>query len=535
MVAHVLTVAFRGLEVVPIDVQVQFSPGIPNFTIVGLPDKSVGESRERVRAALSALGLALPPKRVTVNLSPTDLVKEGNHFDLPIALGVLAALGVVAGEVANGYFVLGELSLDGALNRVSGVLPVAAHAASLGYGIVCPAINGGEAAWGGFQAIDVMAEDDDAAGRRELRRGDVVAAPSLLALINHLRGTQRLAEPSATIAEDAGNYPDLAEVKGQETAKRALEVAAAGGHNLVMMGPPGAGKSMLAARLPGLLPPLEPSEALDVSMIHSMAGLLETGKLIRRRPFRDPHHTATAAALIGGGTRVRPGEISLAHHGVLFLDELPEFNRLALEALRQPLETGQVVLARANGHISFPSRVQIVAALNPCKCGYADDASRACSRAPRCSLEYQGRISGPLYDRMDLFVDVPAVSGADLALPPPSETSADVAARISGARKIQRERFEQLARKSPSAALVVRTNAQADGQVLAAIATPDAQGRALLDRATERLGLSARGYHRVLRVARTLADLDGADAVSRLHIAEALSWRRPVARQALAA
>ncbi len=304
-----------------------------------------------------------------------------------------------------------------------------------------------------------------------------------------------------------------------------------------MIGPPGAGKSMLAARLPGLLPPLEADEALEVSMIQSLAGELDQGKLTRRRPFRDPHHSATLQALVGGGARPRPGEVSLAHHGVLFLDELPEFNRPVLEALRQPLETGRVTVARANAHVTYPARFLLVAAMNPCRCGHLADAARACSRAPRCGADYQGRISGPLYDRIDLAIEVPPVAPADLTLPPPAESSADVAARVAAAREIQRARFADIIRKDPGlpGTVVPRSNGQADGEMLAAIATPDADGRALLARAVERLNLSARGYHRVLRVARTLADLDGSDAVRRLHIAEALAWRRPQPRTAMAA
>ncbi|TXL81936.1 YifB family Mg chelatase-like AAA ATPase [Vineibacter terrae] len=537
MVARVRTVAFQGIDVVPIDVQVQIAGGSPNFMLVGLPDKAVGESRERIRAALAALGLALPPRRITVNLSPADLAKEGSHYDLPIALGLMAAIGIIPTDLVESYVALGELALDGALTPVAGVLPAAMHAASHGRGIVCPAACGGEAAWGGFESVDPAGEDDTAAGRRAARCGEVVAAPSLLALINHFKGTQVLAAPQAMLAADDGRYPDLRDVKGQESAKRALEVVAAGAHNLLLTGPPGAGKSMLAARLPGLLPPLEPDEALEVSMVQSMAGQLGEGKLTRRRPFRDPHHSASLVALVGGGMRPRPGEVSLAHHGVLFLDELPEFNPSAIEALRQPLETGRVTVARANAHVTYPARFLLVAAMNPCRCGHLADATRACGRAPRCGADYQGRISGPLYDRIDLAIDVPPVAPADLALPPPAESTADVAARVLAARARQRQRFAELARSNPSLMAGVRphANGQADGELLTAIATPDADGRALLARAVERLNLSARGYHRVLRVARTLADLDASDSVRRLHIAEALSWRRMQPRAAAAA
>lgn len=501
-VAHIGTVAFQGIDVVPVDVQVQMSAGMPTFTVVGLPDKAVGESRERVRAALAAIGLALPLKRITVNLAPADLAKEGSHFDLPIALGLLSAMGVVSTDAFDGYTALGELALDGTLTPVAGTLPAAIGASAAGTGLICPAASGGEAAWAG--AIEI------------------IAAPTLLALINHLKGTQVLAAPQPALAEAPGNQPDLRDIKGQESAKRALEIAAAGGHNLLMAGPPGAGKSMLAARLPGILPPLSPAEALETSMIHSVAGALTEGRLMQSRPFRDPHHSASLAAMVGGGTRARPGEVSLAHLGVLFLDELPEFARATLEALRQPLESRRAVVARANAHLTYPARFQLVAAMNPCRCGYLDDAAQACSRAPRCAQDYQSKISGPLFDRIDIHMDVPAVSPADLSLPPPAEGSETVARRVAAARAIQSERYAAHA----TADRPIRANADADGELLEEVAAPDTAGRALLTEAAERLHLSARGYHRVLRVARTLADLAGMEAVNRLHIAEALSYRR---------
>jgi magnesium chelatase family protein len=546
MQARVRTVAFQGIDVLPIDVQVMVAPGNIAFAMVGLADKAVGESRERIRAALRALGLALPPQRITVNLSPADLAKEGSHYDLPIALGLLVAMGVIAKESLAGFVAMGELALDGSLCRVPGVLPAAIAASAQGRGLICPAACGGEAAWGGFErdGFEQTVNDDD--------RAQVLAAPSLLALINHLRGQQILPEPQALLADSGTTYPDLQEIKGQETAKRVLEVAAAGGHNLLMIGPPGSGKSMLAARLPGILPPLEADEALEATMVRSLAGEAGDGRLNRRRAFRDPHHSATLQTLIGGGARARPGEVSLAHHGVLFLDELPEFARSTLEALRQPLETGRVTVARANAHLTYPARFQLVAAMNPCRCGHLTDHGQGCGRAPRCGVDYQSKISGPLLDRIDLTIDVPSVGAADLALPPPAESSADVAGRVAAARTVQRERLASLDRKGkllaveaePSAGLLAdlargwskpRCNADTDGQLLASIAEPDAEGRALLTRATERLGLSARAWHRTLRVARTLADLDGSDGVRRLHVAEALSYRRPQPRAALAA
>ncbi len=498
MVAHVTTVAFIGIEARPVDVQVQIAAGLPAFMIVGLPDKAVAESKERVRAALNAVGLALPPKRITINLAPADLPKEGSHYDLPIAVGLLVAMGVVPQDAVADHVVLGELGLDGAVQTVPGVLPAAMAAMAMTKGLVCPMVSGGEAAWAG----DL----------------DIIATPSLIAFANHVKGTQVLRRPEARPVEDHGlMVPDLRDIKGQEAAKRALEVAAAGGHNLLMIGPPGAGKSMLAARLPGILPNLDPSEALEVSMVASLAGALPDGRISLRRPYRNPHHSASMAALVGGGARAKPGEVSLAHRGVLFLDELPEFSRQALDSLRQPLETGEAVVARAEAHVSYPARVQLIAAMNPCRCGHLSDAALACARAPKCAGDYQARLSGPLLDRIDIHIDVPPVSAADLNLPPPSEGSAAVALRVDAARAIQRDRYQSSG---------VRCNAEADGDLLMRVANPDDSGQSLMRDAVDKLKLTARGYHRILRVARTLADLTASDVVRRQHVAEALSYRR---------
>jgi magnesium chelatase family protein len=502
MVQRVATVAFEGIEARAVDVQVQVAPGLPAFNIVGLPDKAVSEARERVRAALVASGLALPARRITVNLAPADVPKEGSHYDLPIALGLMAAIGAIPHDALNSFTVLGELGLDGSIAAVAGVLPAAIGANGRGQGLICPNACGPEAAWASPEI-------------------EIVAAQSLIQLANHFKGTQILARPQPKIRERNAGMLDLADIKGQESAKRALEVAATGGHNLLMIGPPGAGKSMLAARLPTILPPLSPAELLEVSMIASIAGEIDDGALTNRRPFRSPHHSASMPALVGGGLRARPGEISLAHNGVLFLDELPEFSGHVLDSLRQPLETGEVSIARANHRITYPARFMLVAAMNPCRCGRASDPGFSCKRGMniRCAAEYQGRLSGPLLDRIDLHIEVPAVTAADLILPPPSEGSREVAARVARARDIQAERYAAMGLGN------VRTNAQVSGPALEAVTRADPAGMALLRDAADSMRLSARGYHRILRVARTLADLDAADSVGRVHLAEALSYR----------
>ena len=502
MVQRVATVAFEGIEARAVDVQVQVAPGLPAFNVVGLPDKAVSEARERVRSALVASGLALPARRITVNLAPADLPKEGSHYDLPIALGLMAAIGAIPADALSGLTVLGELGLDGSIAAVAGVLPAAIGANARGEGLICPSPCGAEAAWASPEM-------------------EIIAAASLLQLANHFRGTQVLSRPQPKIREFADPLVDLKDIKGQESAKRALEVAAAGGHNLLMIGPPGAGKSMLAARLPGILPPLTPAELLEVSMIASVAGEIRDGALTNRRPFRAPHHSASMPALVGGGLRARPGEVSLAHHGVLFLDELPEFQPHTLDSLRQPIEIGEVAIARANHRVTYPARFMLVAAMNPCRCGHAGEPGFVCRRGPstRCAADYQMRLSGPLLDRIDLHIEVPAVTAADLILPPPTEGTREVAERVARARARQVERYAAIGLPH------VRANAAAQGSILEEIARPDTGGLALLRDATDAMRLSARGYHRVLRVARTLADLDGAEKLGRVHLAEALSYR----------
>ena len=500
MVARAFTVAFEGVEARLVEVQCAVAPGMPSFALVGLPDKAVSEARERVRAALASMSIALPSKRITINLSPADLPKEGSHFDLPIALALLAALEIIPKDEVENIVALGELSLDGRLIPVIGALPAAMAAAEADRTLLCPKACGAEAAWVGAT--------------------EVLAADSLNQVVRHFTGQAAIqpAEAGEVTAWPMGR--DMRDVKGQERAKRALEIAAAGRHHALFVGSPGSGKSMLAARLPGILPPLSAVEALETSMIHSLAGLLSEGGISRARPFREPHHTASMAAIVGGGKGAKPGEISLAHNGVLFMDEFPEFPRAVLETLRQPIETGEIVVARANAHIRYPCKFLLIAAANPCKCGYMSDPARACAKVPLCGEDYLGRISGPLMDRFDLRVEVPPVAYTDLDLPANGDTSATIAARVTAARNLQQKRF--------AAHDGMRVNADMEGAMLEELAAPDAEGRALLIKVAERFGLSARGYHRVLRVARTIADLDASPLVRLPHIAEAVGYRLAV-------
>jgi magnesium chelatase family protein len=500
MVATLYSVTFNGLQVTEIEVQAQLSPGMPAFTLVGLPDKAVSEARERVRGALQAMGLSLPLKRITVNLAPADVLKEGSHFDLPIALAVLAAMQVIPVDAIQNCVAMGELGLNGQIRPVSGILPATMHAHDKGRQMICPAACGPEAAW--------------------ISDASIIAPDTLLGLINHFKGTQVLSPPVAPLAaNDTTRYPDFSDVKGQETAKRALEIAAAGGHNVLMIGPPGSGKSMLASRLPGILPALSPMEALEASMIQSIAGTLTNGNIIRTRPYRDPHHSASQPALVGGGHKAKPGEISLAHHGVLFLDELPEFDRATLESLRQPLETGSAVIARANHHVTYPAQFQLIAAMNPCRCGHMADAHQACPRAPRCGADYQAKLSGPLLDRFDLFVDVPAVSIDDLQQMPNGEKSSAISARVAQARNRQTSRHQEKFG-------INLINTRLQGEALENVTQLDQAGQDLMKQAADKMKLSARAYHRVLRVARTIADLADHDVIETSHLAEALAFRR---------
>lgn len=503
MLSRVHTVAFNGLEIIDVELQVQISSGMPNFTIVGLPDKTIAESRERIRAAFFSIGIKLPPSRITVNLTPADILKEGSHYDLPLALGIMCGMGIISQEKLSRYIVVGEVGLDGAIINVNGVLPAAIKAASERIGIICPHGQGGEAAWSGCK--------------------EIVSARNLEEVLGFFQEKLQIEAPQAEILDVEENRLDMRDVKGQETAKRALEIAAAGGHNVIMVGPPGSGKSMLAARLPTILPLMSREEAIETSMIASIAGELSGSCLNFERPFRSPHHSASTPALVGGGRPARPGEISLASNGVLFLDELPEFARSTLEALRQPLETGMINISRVNSHVQFPAKIQLIAAMNPCRCGYLGVQGRECTRAPRCAQEYQAKISGPLLDRIDIQIEVPAVSPWDMAATPDGECSSDIRKRVVAARKIQRERFDKFGRSD------LRVNAELSADMLEQAAVMDDDAKELLITYANRVKLSARGYNRTLKLARTIADLQNEIKLHRIHIAEALSlrWKVP--------
>ncbi len=503
MVATIKTFAFSGIDVLEVDVQVKISSAVnPVFNIVGLGDKAVAESKERVRAAISSTGLEWPSKRIIVNLAPADTQKEGSHYDLAIALGIMMEMGIISPKLTERYFVLGELALDGGISVVNGMISAAIGANQRNYGIICPQINGSEAAWAG----DL----------------DIIAAPNLLSLINHLKSQQLLARPQTKKITKSVKYPDFSEVKGQESAKRALEIAATGGHNLLMIGAPGAGKSMLASRLPSILPDLELMEILEINMINSISGKINDGNLSTTRPFREVHHSCSMPAMVGGGSSVKPGEISLAHHGVLFLDELAEFPRQVLDSLRQPMENGQITISRVNSRVSLPASFQLVAAMNPCRCGYLGNANKECKRASICGQEYKNKISGPLLDRIDMVIEVPVIDYFDQDNKKRGESSYSIRQRVLYGRDIQKQRFvDQDEEKNI-------INAKMTSEMIEKFCQLDDDCQNLLKTASDKIGLSMRGINKILKVARTIADLANSNNIAKNHLLEAISYRRQI-------
>jgi magnesium chelatase family protein len=500
MTATTWAISFSGLKPELISVQAHLNNGLQVFNIVGLADKAIAESKERIRAAFSSIGLSLPTRRITINLAPAAIHKEGSHFDLPIALALLGAAEIIPPFELENYISIGELSLDAKINPVQGVLPSAIFANENEKTLICPAANQREAAWSGSAPF--------------------IATDNLMQLINFLNEKQfppinqylESKAPSATIS-----YPKFEEVKGQEATKRALEIAAAGGHNVLMIGSPGSGKSMLAQRLPGIMPPLTSREILETSIINSIAGRLDEQGIQTQRPFRAPHSSSSLAAIVGGGRNAKPGEVTLAHNGILFLDELPEFSRNTLEALRQPVEERVITVARANAHITYPANFLLIAAMNPCRCGYYGDVSAACSKAPRCAEDYQSRISGPLYDRFDLQVEVFPIDFRQYHQPSSTDitTTESIRERVISARQLQFQRYnsEEI------------LNSNVSGELLEQITAIDGELIPILEKAMLKFKMSMRAYTKLLRVARTIADLEQAETISKDHIFEALSFR----------
>lgn len=496
------TCCFEGTEVIPVETQVHIANGLPSLTIVGLGDKAVKESRDRIRAAISSIGIQLPAKRITINLAPADIVKEGSHFDLPITLAILAAINAIDENAANKYLILGELALDGRILPVSGILPAAINANALEIGIICPADNAQEAIMAG-------------------RALDIIPAKNLTQLINHLKGISYIEAPDFNPEILTINKTqDMYDVRGQFAAKRAIEIAASGRHNIIMYGPPGTGKSMLASRLSSILPEMSTREILESSIIRSIAGEFKYGMFLSDRPYRDPHHSSSMPAIIGGGRDAKPGEISLAHNGILFLDELPEFQRNVLDSLRQPIENGYVNVARVNKHAKYPAKFQLVAAMNPCKCGYFGNENKECKKVPNCAQEYQAKISGPIMDRIDIHVEVSNfIPKLEDDASDRGEKSDTIKARVAKARDIQLRRYK---------GTDIITNSDLNGEMISKYCILSDKAKIIMQNAIDKLDLSMRSHNKILKLARTIADMSEHDEINDRDILESLSYRAKI-------
>ncbi|MDR2598236.1 MAG: YifB family Mg chelatase-like AAA ATPase [Holosporales bacterium] len=502
MVSKIRTVAFIGMRPSEITVEAQISPGIASFCIVGLPDKTVGEAKERIRSTFYQLGIGFPAKKVIVNMAPADIPKGGSHYDLPIALAILGAMEAIDIRLFENTISIGELGLDGSLCYVSGAICAAMLANENDLALICPKACETEAAWSGNDGI--------------------IACPNIITVINHFAGISQVAktEVGSNRFRDPPEYEvDMADVYGQPFAKRALEVAASGGHNLLMIGSPGSGKSMLASRMRTILPSLSPAEALETTCIYSLAGMSPDNGLIHLPPFRDPHHSASLISIVGGGPDAKPGELSLAHNGILFLDELPEFQRQTIDALRQPLETNNITVSRAKEHITYPANMQLIAAMNPCKCGFYGVPQRQCQKAPRCSIEYRNRISGPILDRFDIIIFVNSIKVAELFEKENRETSESIRKRVTLARAIQIKRAED------NGVSELKLNGKARGKYLNEVTRLDTPTSIFFQQIVQSSNISARGCHKILRVARTIADMDASITVQKHHIAEAAQYK----------